>query len=152
MLKEENKRNYGIDLLRIISMFMICVLHILGQGGVLGAVGYGTMQYRIAWLLEALTFGAVNCYGLISGYVGVNTTVKYCSIIRLWMQVFCYSVGITLFFMICGIHLGRKELLKAALPVLNEQYWYFTGYFCMFFFTPFLNRMVKLLAKEGSCK
>lgn len=29
----EKKRNYGIDLLRMISMFMVVVLHVLGQGG-----------------------------------------------------------------------------------------------------------------------
>ncbi len=26
------KRNYGIDLLRIISMLMVCVLHVLNKG------------------------------------------------------------------------------------------------------------------------
>mgnify|MGYP003276262276 CR=1 FL=1 len=25
-------RNYGIDLLRIVSMFMICILHVIGVG------------------------------------------------------------------------------------------------------------------------
>lgn len=148
-MKEVRVRNHGIDLLRIVSMFMICVLHILGQGGVLDATESGTMQHRISWILEALTFGAVNCYGLISGYVGVNAEVKYRSIIRLWLQVFCYCVGITLFFKVCGIPVGRKELLKAALPVINEQYWYFTGYFCLFFFTPFLNRMIKSAGEKG---
>lgn len=27
------RRNYGIDLLRLISMFMVCILHTLGKGG-----------------------------------------------------------------------------------------------------------------------
>lgn len=30
-----NDRNYGIDALRIYSMFMIIVLHILSKGGIL---------------------------------------------------------------------------------------------------------------------
>lgn len=29
----ERKRNYGIDLLRIVSMWMIVGLHVLGDGG-----------------------------------------------------------------------------------------------------------------------
>ena len=33
--KPTTERNYGIDLLRILSMFMVVVLHILGQGGAL---------------------------------------------------------------------------------------------------------------------
>lgn len=28
-----DKRNYGIDMLRILSMYMVVVLHVLGQGG-----------------------------------------------------------------------------------------------------------------------
>ena len=28
-------RNYGIDLLRIVAMFMVLLLHVLGQGGIL---------------------------------------------------------------------------------------------------------------------
>jgi peptidoglycan/LPS O-acetylase OafA/YrhL len=33
--------NYGIDLLRLIAMFMIVILHVLGKGGVLNNVSGG---------------------------------------------------------------------------------------------------------------
>ena len=38
------QRNHGIDLLRMVSMFMVVVLHVLGQGGILAALlpRYGT--------------------------------------------------------------------------------------------------------------
>ena len=29
------ERNYGIDLLRLVLMYMVCMLHTLGQGGTL---------------------------------------------------------------------------------------------------------------------
>ena len=32
-----SSRKYGIDLFRIISMLMVVVLHVLGQGGILDA-------------------------------------------------------------------------------------------------------------------
>lgn len=35
--KSLSKRDYGIDLLRIVSMLMVPMVHILGQGGVIGA-------------------------------------------------------------------------------------------------------------------
>ena len=35
MTEKEHNRNLGIDLLRIVSMFMIVLLHVLGQGGIL---------------------------------------------------------------------------------------------------------------------
>ena len=34
---ETKERNYGIDLLRIVSMFMVVVLHVVGHGDILDA-------------------------------------------------------------------------------------------------------------------
>ena len=39
----EKKHNYGIDLLRLVFMFMICNLHILKQGGVLSNLSKGSI-------------------------------------------------------------------------------------------------------------
>ena len=69
------KRNYGIDALRLISMFMVVVLHVLGQGGVLKAAKNG--QYIISWLLEIIAYCAVNCYAIISGYVGYSDVASF---------------------------------------------------------------------------
>ena len=37
-MRESSNRNYGIDALRLLLMFMVCILHTMGQGGVLGAL------------------------------------------------------------------------------------------------------------------
>lgn len=65
-------RNYGIDLLRMVSMFLVAILHTLGQGGVIGVTGAGTASYAAVWFLETAAYCAVNCYALISGYVSVK--------------------------------------------------------------------------------
>lgn len=62
-------RNYGIDLLRMVSMFLVAVLHTLGQGGVIGVTPFGTADYAAVWFLETAAYCSVNCYALISGYV-----------------------------------------------------------------------------------
>ena len=61
-------RNYGIDLFRIVAMFMIVNLHVLKHGGTLEQVT-GT-QFIVTWLIEAFITCAVNCYAIISGYAG----------------------------------------------------------------------------------
>ena len=61
------KRNYGIDLLRLVLMFMVVVLHVLGHGGVLSAAQPMSGQYITAWLMESLAIGAVNSYAIITG-------------------------------------------------------------------------------------
>lgn len=53
-------RNHGIDLLRLVLMFMVCMLHTLGQGGILNASAEGTNAYRAYWFLEILSYCAVD--------------------------------------------------------------------------------------------
>ena len=48
------ERNYGIDLLRLVLMYMVCMLHTLGQGGILGVCQAGTVEYKEFWFLEIL--------------------------------------------------------------------------------------------------
>jgi len=146
MTKEESevrnnaRRNYGIDLLRLVSMFMVVIFHVLGRGGVLESTPQFTLNYGIAWLLEIACYCAVNCYALISGYVGVYSKHKWSSIVYLWLQVEFYMILFTsLFAIIQPGSIGIVELLKMLFPVVFYQYWYFTAYFCMFFFIPVLN-------------
>ncbi|MGN0438549.1 MAG: acyltransferase family protein, partial [Lachnospiraceae bacterium] len=92
------KRNYGIDVLRMLAMFMVTILHILTQGGILNASSKFTSQYEVGWLLQTAAFCAVDVYALISGYVWVHAKYRYRNIIELWMQVLFYSVSITVIF------------------------------------------------------
>ena len=86
---EIKNRNYGIDLLRIITMFMIVNLHILYHGGILSSekLYFGSTKFNIVWIIEIVSYVAVNCYALISGFVGVNSKNKYSNIILLWLRV-----------------------------------------------------------------
>ena len=67
-------RNYGIDALRLFSMFLIVIMHVLGQGGILNrATGH---VYRVGWLFESFAYCAVNCFAIISGYVSYSEEEK----------------------------------------------------------------------------
>ena len=64
----KEKRNIGLDLLRILSMFMVLILHLLGKGGMLEKESNSQIYYLIYNFMEILCIVAVNCYVLISGY------------------------------------------------------------------------------------
>ena len=49
-------RNQGIEALRIVSMFLIVVMHTLKQGGVLVAANGSTAHFYLAWFLEVIAF------------------------------------------------------------------------------------------------
>lgn len=145
-------RNYGIDLLRILSMMMVVTLHVLGKGNLLfnDSLKVGTSTYDILWIAEIGSYCAVNCYALISGYVGVSARFKYSNIIILWLQVAFYSIGIYLLFVLLDYtSFSYHDLIFYSLPVLNDAYWYFTAYFCLFFFIPVLNAgLTKLTTRQ----
>lgn len=134
--------NYGVDSVKIISMFMIVILHVLGQGGILKTVAFGTPNYYISWCMEIASFCAVNCFALTSGYLSIDKTVRYSKIILLWLQVAAYSIGITfVFWLLRPDTVNVQQAINSFFPVLNSSYWYFTAYFGLFFFTPFLNKI-----------
>lgn len=142
-------RNYGIDLLRIISMLMICTLHVLGHGGILQSVNYLSLNYEIAWFLEISCYCAVNCYALISGYVGVNTNFRCSNILKLWLKVLFYSINITIcFYIFSNFSVDKKEIINSLFPIITSKYWYFTAYIGFCFFIPFLNHLIKSLQKK----
>lgn len=145
----KKERKLGIDLLRIVSMLMIVTLHVLLQGGILNNAPAGSNQYCAAWILEAACMGAVNCYALISGYVGVNSKTKYHKVAVLWIEVAFYCVVCAAIF--AGTIPQKDKFItwfNQFFPVYTRQYWYFTAYFVMFFFTPYFNAMLNSLTKK----
>lgn len=144
---QKKERNYGIDLLRIVSMIMVVLLHVLGAGGLLDAT-FG-INNKSVWLLEVFAFCAVNCYALISGYVGVNSKFKLSNILILWLQVFIYNFIFYLFFLLLGKITFSFDMLKEMFfPVLSKRYWYFTAYFALFFLMPLLNFIINKFPKK----
>ena len=143
------RRNVGIDLLRMTAMWMVVILHILNKGGVLAAAVPLSAARETARLLEACAYCAVDCYGLISGYVGVGHRFRYGSALALWLRVAFYTLGITaLFALFLPGSVGGDRLLRACFPVLFRQYWYVTAYFGMCLFIPFFNLLLDRLSRR----
>lgn len=148
------KRLLWIDLLKIISMVMVLILHICMKGGVLYSLEIGTAGYAAAWFIESLSYCAVNCYALITGYLMYRPETdnfRYFKIIPLWLQTFFYNAGITIMFLIISpdsLNEIGYSVIKGFTPVLSNSYWYFTSYFGMFFFIPFFNLLIKNLDKK----
>ena len=144
-----SERNYGIDLLRIVSMFLIVNLHVLGQGGAMVRIRSHPSTYNVCWFLETCAYCAVDCYGLISGYVGAQSRFRVSRFLELWLQVFFYSAGIFLLYALFMPEVITVETIRTALlPVSFKAYWYFTAYAGVFFFTPYLNRMLDALSER----
>lgn len=148
------KRKYGIDLLRLVLMFMVCILHTLGQGGILSASKIGTFNYKIFWLLEIISYCAVDGFAIISGYMGLDKKQKYEKISEMWIQVVFYSFILTLIFTLLGINnnFGIKEIIKCLMPVTFQKYWYFSAFFVLYLIMPAINNKIKKLNQNNAKK
>ncbi len=148
----QNERNYGIDLLRMFSMFLVVLLHVLGCGGILDAAEAGSLQSAFAWGLEAVAFCAVNCYALISGYVMWNRRGSVGKLLSLWLAVLFWSVvGTVVVVLTCDVS-GTEPLAvwsRAFFPVTNNQYWYISAYFLLYLLQPLFSLALERLSKSG---
>lgn len=147
--KENYERNYGIDSLKLVLMFMVGTLHVLGRGGILEQteLSGGGVHF---WILEILAYCAVDGFALISGYTAQNKKINYQRIVSMWLQVFFYSfiVSIVLILLGFGDGVSIKELIKYMFPLTFGMYWYFSAYFILFLAIPLLNKFLYNLKDE----
>lgn len=146
-----NDRNYGLDLLRMVAMYMVLLLHVLGQGGILKELPpQGTnvylVKYAMAWYVEIFAYCAVNCYALLTGYNYFDKTISNNKIVSFWLQIIFYALGINLIFYFCGSKITSEMWLMGFFPITTRVYWYATAYFGLFFLIPLFNKSINELS------
>lgn len=145
------ERNASIDLLKTISMFMVVVLHATQYGIANANIIPLTAPYFITNISRSFSIVAVNVFILISGYFLCKQAVTFKKIFKLWLQVELYSVGIYLVLCIIpstNITFNAKDLVRYALPLLTNQYWFFTQYIILIILSPIINHFINSLNQE----
>ncbi|NLL79416.1 MAG: acyltransferase [Clostridiales bacterium] len=153
MQKEHTGRKTNYELLRILAMAMVITLHYLGKGGFLtdGKEPFVLPDY-LAWFAEAFCVVAVDVYVLISGYFLVDSSFRVSKLLKLWLQIAFYSIGVPAVLFLTGV-LPREEiylerLLTWVFPVLREHYWFATAYVVLYLFAPLLGKAVRNIPKK----
>ena len=141
------KRNYGIDLLRLVAMGFVAAMHIIGIGGIITGSELLSGQFLTAQLLKAALLCAVNCYALISGFVGWDRRPKLSGLAALWVRAVVCCLAVTAWFS-RRCELDYNAWLSAVLPVTTSQYWYLTAYAGLFVLMPLLNLAVQKMPKK----
>ncbi len=130
-------------------MYLVCVLHVMDQGGILGHGGQGGMRYHLAFFLQAAAMCCVDAFALISGYVGVVARFRWRNLLRLWLQALFYCVSCALLFrLLLPGSVSLRDLASALFPFSTGKYWYLTAYAQFFLAIPLLNFVLQRQAKE----
>lgn len=143
-------RNINIDLLKIVCMLGVIILHAKTYGVVDEEIKAFKYSYYLLNILYTLANVSVNCFVLISGYFMSQSKITKKKLIDLWLQVEFYSVFVYLAF--CFIRkdvvFDIKVLIRQMLPLLTNQYWFFTMYLLLMLISPLLNRLIDNLNEE----
>ena len=148
------KRMANLELLRCVAMMMVVVLHYLGKGQLLPELTGESLgvQGVVAWLLEAFSAVAVNVYMFISGYFLCTSSFKLSRLLRLWLQVWLYSVGFGLIGMLTGVmaetSVDTHFFLTLLFPVWMEHYWFMTAYLFLYLLLPFVGIALRHMTKQ----
>ena len=145
MNKENGKRQVNIEILRIISIFMVLILHFNLNTGF-----FNMERFNIFFsFLEHACIIAVNIYVLITGYFMVKNKISIKKIILLELEVLFYSIVIYLIMTFAGQHkFGIKEFITYLFPITTKKYWFFTAYMGLYILSPFLNILANSMKKK----
>ncbi|MEK1359469.1 acyltransferase [Limosilactobacillus fermentum] len=143
------KRNYSVDMLKVLSMYFVMGLHVLLKGGILEGGNFNNYKIEAAGLLELLMIVAVNVFAMVSGYLGVYSKFKLRRFMELWLQVLFYTIVC----LVCYIIFTHKlpnvgDILKSVFPLMEQHYWYFSSYAIVYLFSPMINKGLLSLSKS----
>lgn len=146
-LKQNKARQSNFELLRILAMVAIIANHFSLHSGFAFAPDDLSLQRFYVQLLQLGGKVGVNLFVMISGYFLINaTSIKLSKILKLWGQVIFYSVTVFAALWLTGnADLSLKQLVKHAMPITFEIWWFASVYFVLYLVSPYINRLAASL-------
>ena len=143
-LKNEKKRKYGIDLLRIKAMFMIITVHIISFSDFKKR---NELLFKKKYYLYFIWLWGLKCntiFVLIERYVGLNLRNKLSSILYLIITTNIYSIIIE-FISIKNKKIQYKiyQYIFIFFPICRNLYWFYTCYIGLCYIKPYINLIIK---------
>lgn len=133
-------RQINLEMLRIVTMFMIITLHFLAHGGILNSIQLPGAKYYFYWSAAGICYVAVNCYVLITGYFQSRSQFRLKKLLLLFAEVWFYSIVIYAGLCLLDVRpFTVKDFLTALFPALNSEYWFVTIYIGLYVLSPFIN-------------
>lgn len=151
MEQGQKVRNSNIELLRIFAMILIIAYHSMRRG--YGNWGQPVPVYLTGIVLGSWGLMADYLFVIISAWFMVDQKFKVKHIIGIVVQVFCYVLFFSLWYLIIHLQQGNPiEILadfiyyetdELLTPLWAKDYGFVTAYFFLYLLMPFLNQCIK---------
>lgn len=146
----EKKRNSNLELMRILCMLMIVFHHCGGHGFESIERVYSFNKY-FTEAVSLLGTAGVMGFVLISGYFVSASGTDLKRLMKLWGQIWFYSVLCLVLFLTVltpAEPLGMADIIKSLLPVTYSRYWFATSFIMLMLLSPFLNSFIASAGRE----
>lgn len=138
-------RDTNIELLRILCMLMIIAHHCVVHGGSFN-MEYCHNKFIAMILLPGGKIG-FTCFLAISTWFLVDTKFKTIRFIKVWLEVFLYSVFFAAVSLIISGTLTLKDFAASILPITGNSHGFASSYLLLYLLIPFLSKMLHNLTK-----
>lgn len=152
-MTNQKQRNTSIEIMRLVSMILIVIHHIVGQG--LGfqfyCVGGANCSNIGNWtpiiLIESFCIVGVNLFLLISGYYGIRLRSK--GVIKFLFVVFCFILLHVLAEPLYDTMVTTRHSLSSLLFFFSENSaWFVKSYFVLMLSTMIINPALEKMNKR----
>lgn len=139
------ERNSNIEALRIVCMLLIIAHHVIDVKGHDFDSLLVNNVYRCGVLPTVCV--PVDCFVLISGWFGIKT--NWCKLFSLNNMTTFYAITLgVIYVLVWGKIPDVQSVIKIALPVVTQQYWFITMYVVLCLLAPFINLMLEYMNEK----
>ena len=149
---KKNERLFNFELMRIISMFMIVVWHVIMHSDLIGRSS-GTLNFVLEFIYDIFSIH-VNSFVLLSGYFQYNKKFNWRKLIPLINATWFYKALFAILFLSLGIvWISKIDFIMFLLPLnitanYKTFYWFINVYIVLYIISPFINILIKNLSQK----
>lgn len=158
--KTKENRNSNFELMRIFSMFLIIIYHIILRISSTHSYEMSPFMYMFLKLIIAITIVHVNSFIILTGYFQCKKQVKFSKFISINNAVWFYEVTFLLIAIFLTFKLDvflaypitKLDVFKTLIPLDYGIYWYIGCYLILYLISPILNKVINNCDKKGLLK
>ena len=153
VVSKSNIRQSGIELLKLLAMFLIVVSHTIQSIGQISpdnpvynnnvinlCDSTGNIQYLIMALIWNFVMYGVDVFFVSSAwFLSRKNSFKTDKLVKLLANTWTISVIFLLAYLLAGVHVSGKLIVKSLLPTLFANNWFVTCYIMLYVIHPLLN-------------
>ena len=139
------QRNVSLDLYRMLCMFLITTIHIIGYSGLSSTTPANTFLLKLICILQRFS---ISGFTMITAYFLVNAESTAEKVVSFVFRLLFFSVAILTIYYLFVLNMRTFLLRKSFLPFLYGHYWYPLPYLVLLLLAPSLNRMIRAFSKK----